>query len=382
MRLRKVHLMEIMTTLIGMSTVVAKDIIEVQFDPPPKLECSIVPVNGRVIRLDIVNTNDTTPVNILKWNSILEDFPVARVPFYLRTAQDGRDIDRSPSAHATYVNVLDTHFIQISPLNPYQLEIDLSRWFAIPTRENYTVRWNGNLKGFLGNHGSQPATEKGLKRSDLYTMPGLDCFAEAEVELDSSVMPSQVGETAECSLWQYRGDRVRDARNGAIDLAKKTKTNALRKKIFWRRYFNGNAAVEADVSRVFSNIEEYPNPRGGNSFLLTERCAINDRAPCGPGVVSYHIREEKTKIRSTIVFCPLGLGNALARPQEIDGIVEAKQECDFPGPGRIPQSNRDMMDLTGVYLNAFLRSGIPRAGAEDIEDGMYLHPVQSNIVLC
>ncbi len=367
MRLGRSRFAKIVVFLTNLSTIVAINLNPKGFEPPPKLTASIRCVDGRTILLTITNHNNSLPVNIIKWNSILEDFPVTRVPFTVRTIQEARDLDRAPSAHVTYVDVLDSHFIQIGPLNPYTHEIHVPSWYAIPATGKYRVRWNGSLRGFLGDFGGKPASHDNLrlKRSDIYTLPRMPVFIEADVFLDRSIMPLQVQETRECKGWGLVEKPVENARNGAIDLAKATEINVARNRKFWKRYFNGNDAIGNDVSRVFGNIENYFTPRGGNGFTLVERCAPNERPPCGPGAASYTVIEEKTKIRTTIVFCAGFHEDEKATPPIVP-IVQPIRPCEFPGPG--PIFDPDMMDQTGIYLNAFLRSGI---SGEDIFDGTY-----------
>ncbi len=204
------------------------------------------------------------------------------------------------------------------------------------------------LRGSLGD---EPLSPEPLQRYEIYTLPRIGVKSEMTIQLDRSAMPAQFSDTVQCA--DDLKEETSAAKRGAVDLAQSPYQQREEKRIPWRQYFNGNEIIEDGVMKVYDNIRDYIQPRGGNSNtnLLRERCTTNNVAPCGPTVVSYQYQIEP---QSVVVFCPDFFTDLVAR----------QRECDIPGPG-----NPDMFDRTGIYLRAFLRSDVAREG-NPIKDGV------------
>ncbi|KAI9717315.1 MAG: hypothetical protein M1812_004842 [Candelaria pacifica] len=305
-------------------------------------------ISGSRLSLEINNKNATT-VNILKWNSILEPFPVADLPFFLSTEPQGAPVEQSLRAHANYLKVLGTDFFRIPPLERRFYDIDISRYFHITRRGLYRVRWNDILRGYLGD---ETLASEPLQRHQTYELPRIEVKYEMTVQLDQSSMTPQFQNTVQCG--GHFKTPVEDAKKGAEALARSPYDQREEKRRPWREFFNGNDIIEEAVTKVYNNIRDFPFPRAGNSNtdILEHKCATNDMAPCGPNVVSYQYLIQR---KSEVVFCPLFFDVSVVKPL---------RECEFPGP-----LNKDMFDRTGIYLRAYLRSDLSRVG-NPIKDGL------------
>ena len=156
-----------------------------------------IPNSLTSVSLVITNPNDGI-LNILQWNSILEDFPVAELPLNLISdpANDAFPVTVGPRAHANYVKVLASHFIRILPRATYTQEIDLRRWYAIKFQGTYRVELKDYLRGFLED---QPLLPEPVKRSDVYKLARISLNIWLTTTLAATGMPPGAGNMIQCT---------------------------------------------------------------------------------------------------------------------------------------------------------------------------------------
>ncbi len=309
-----------------------------------------IPGSRVAVRLEIQNLNGTT-LNLLKWNSILEDFAVYGVPLYLtpEPANDAFKVTDAPRAHANYVKTMASHLIRIAPFATHTHDIDLRKWFGITDlrkwygigrNNNYNVELKDTLRGFL--HNGDLETEP-FARAIAYQMPRMDVRLRVTVNLAPTVLPRAVGDSNECVGAQV--PTVLEARESAEELAGFPHTYRDKFDKEWREYFNGDRRIQEKVLITFEQIFNYNRLPRGSQLGIKERCASNPTAntitPCGDGVFTYHQLQPRKDL--TVVFCP--------------GFFEPFHDmrCFIPGPN-LP----DMIDPAGSYLRALLWSEIGR----------------------
>ncbi|KAI9715750.1 MAG: hypothetical protein M1812_005748 [Candelaria pacifica] len=300
-----------------------------------------IPQSRVAVQLQITNSNTQT-IKILKWNSILEDFPVADLPFFITSEpeNDAYAVSVSARAHANYHRVLNSHFISIQPGATYTKDIDLRQWVILKRATNYKISMTDQLRGFLhdGDLDLEP-----LPRSRVYTLPRIPMeAAEVTVSLAQSTEPPGIGQTIEC-----QGEHkivVGLAKEGANELANFVDQYRDQSDREWKDLFNGDSRIRDRVAITFSNIYNYGRPLRAAPILsgVREGCAANNVLPCGPGVATYHQLQRAEDLR--IVFC-----------DDFFNLLDAKKTCKIPGP-----ANPDMNDQTGFYLRGLVWSKVGR----------------------
>ncbi|KAI9744049.1 MAG: hypothetical protein M1835_002810 [Candelina submexicana] len=319
-------------------------------DPVIYVDASFEPIpDSRVaVRFNISNSNTKT-VNILKWNSILEDFPVADLPFFVTSEpeNDAYAVKIPARAHANYWRVLNSHFISIRPGETYTKEIDLRKWVVLKRATNYKVSMSDQLRGFLedGDLEIEP-----LPRSRIYTLPRIPMeAAEVTLSLAMNTEPPGIGQTLECQSEHKLA--VGHAREGANELANFVDQYRDESDREWKDLFNGDSRVRDRVAITFSNIYNYGRPLRAAPILsgVKERCSADNVIPCGDGVATYHQLQPAEDL--AIVFC-----------DDFFNLLEPKKTCSIPGP-----ANPDMIDQAGFYLRGLAWSKVGREF--EIRDG-------------
>ncbi len=331
-----------------------------------KLEILHVQAEVDLIEIQLRHSHDK-PVAILKWDTILEDFPVpAHGHGFSFGLQDhnGEQMIFVPSdhrVHAQYRKVFPEHFLLLAPGETFKKTIDLREWFKVSEGGHYVISLVQGLHAIFGD-------DIDLTTIERYEVSALPFYLAADSKDFSfrpfpPLKPSKGLTRRATPCAGHWGEKVARARAGAKSLARFTRRNFDAQ--LWQEYFNGVRDVRKRVEGVYHEIEGYTDNVKINILELCD--TTNSDSWCRSGMVAYHQRGAHLKI----VFCDLFFSDE----------TQADRTCEACGPytddNGVQQIRYDMCDAPGCFMHELTH--VKELVKYEINDGTWHRTIHSNI---